>query len=63
MPIAVILDRMRPKLPQLFGRLPKALLVVMPVPAYSEKDQRQPTTNTARPMVPARHGLCQHLSV
>ncbi|MDT7818307.1 MAG: hypothetical protein QOJ42_8223, partial [Acidobacteriaceae bacterium] len=33
------LDRMRPKLPQLFGRLPKATLVVMPVPAYSEKDQ------------------------
>jgi uncharacterized protein (DUF885 family) len=33
------LDRMRPKLPQLFGRLPKAPLVVMPVPAYSEKDQ------------------------
>ncbi|MGB8537403.1 MAG: DUF885 domain-containing protein [Acidobacteriaceae bacterium] len=33
------LDRMRPKLPQLFGRLPKAPLVVMPVPAYSEKDE------------------------
>ncbi len=33
------LDRMRPKLPQLFGRLPKAPLVVMAVPAYSEKDQ------------------------
>jgi len=33
------LDRMRPKLPQLFGRLPKAPLVVMPVPAYTEKDQ------------------------
>jgi uncharacterized protein (DUF885 family) len=33
------LDRMRPKLPQLFGRLPKASVVVMPVPAYSEKDQ------------------------
>ena len=33
------LDRMRPKLPQLFGRLPKAPLVVMPVPAYAEKDQ------------------------
>jgi uncharacterized protein (DUF885 family) len=33
------LDRMRPKLPQLFGRLPKATLVVMPVPAYIEKDQ------------------------
>jgi uncharacterized protein (DUF885 family) len=33
------LDRMRPKLPQLFGRLPKAPVVVKPVPAYSEKDQ------------------------
>ena len=33
------LNRMRPKLPQLFGRLPKAPVVVMPVPAYSEKDQ------------------------
>jgi uncharacterized protein (DUF885 family) len=33
------LDRMRPKLPQLFGRLPKATVVVMPVPAYVEKDQ------------------------
>jgi uncharacterized protein (DUF885 family) len=34
-----VLDRMRPKLPELFGRLPKAPLVVMPVPAYLEKDQ------------------------
>jgi uncharacterized protein (DUF885 family) len=33
------LDRMRPKLPQLFGRLPKAPLVVKPVPEYMEKDQ------------------------
>jgi uncharacterized protein (DUF885 family) len=33
------LDRMRPKLPQLFGRLPKAPLVVEPVPDYEEKDQ------------------------
>jgi uncharacterized protein (DUF885 family) len=33
------LDHMRPKLPQLFGRLPKATVVVMPVPAYIEKDQ------------------------
>jgi uncharacterized protein (DUF885 family) len=33
------LDQMRPKLPQLFGRLPKASLVVMPVPDYAEKDQ------------------------
>ena len=33
------LDRMRPKLPQLFGRLPKAPLVVAAVPDYEEKDQ------------------------
>jgi uncharacterized protein (DUF885 family) len=33
------LDRMHPKLPQLFGRLPKATVVVMPVPTYIEKDQ------------------------
>jgi uncharacterized protein (DUF885 family) len=33
------LDQMRPKLPQLFGRLPKAPLIVMPVPSYLEKDQ------------------------
>jgi len=33
------LDRMRPKLPQLFGRLPKATVIVTPVPAYIEKDQ------------------------
>ena len=30
---------MKPKLPQLFGRLPKAPLEVVPVPAYMEKDQ------------------------
>ena len=33
------LDRMRPKLPQLFGHLPKAPLVVAAVPDYAEKDQ------------------------
>jgi uncharacterized protein (DUF885 family) len=33
------LDQMRPKLPQLFGRLPKAPLIVAPVPGYTEKDQ------------------------
>ena len=33
------LDNMRPKLPQLFGRLPKAPLVVEAVPQYMEKDQ------------------------
>jgi uncharacterized protein (DUF885 family) len=30
---------MQPKLPELFGRLPKAPLEVVPVPAYAEKDQ------------------------
>ncbi len=30
---------MKPQLPQLFGVLPKAPLVVVPVPAYMEKDQ------------------------
>jgi uncharacterized protein (DUF885 family) len=33
------IDRMRPKLPELFGRLPKAPLIVMPVPDFLEKDQ------------------------
>lgn len=32
------IDGMRPKLPQLFGRLPKAPLEVKAVPAYMEKD-------------------------
>jgi uncharacterized protein (DUF885 family) len=33
------IDHMRPKLPELFGRLPKAPLTVEAVPAYIEKDQ------------------------
>ncbi len=33
------LDQMRPKLPQLFARLPKAPLVVAAVPEFMEKDQ------------------------
>ena len=33
------IDQMRPRLPQLFGRLPKAPLVVKPVPAYQEQQQ------------------------
>ncbi len=32
-------DGMRPKLPQLFGRLPKAQMEVVPMPSYVEKDQ------------------------
>jgi uncharacterized protein (DUF885 family) len=30
---------MKPKLPELFGRLPRAPLEIVPVPAYMEKDQ------------------------
>lgn len=33
------IDRMKPRLPELFGTLPKAPLVVVPVPQYMEKDQ------------------------
>jgi uncharacterized protein (DUF885 family) len=33
--------QMQPKLPELFGRLPKAPLEVVPVPEYMEKDQAQ----------------------
>ncbi|WP_255551144.1 DUF885 domain-containing protein [Granulicella sp. dw_53] len=33
------LDQMKPRLPELFGRLPKAPLEVVAVPAYVEKDQ------------------------
>jgi uncharacterized protein (DUF885 family) len=33
------LDKMRPKLPELFGRLPKAPLTVEAVPEFMEKDQ------------------------
>ncbi len=32
-------DAMRPKLPQIFGRLPKAQLEVVAMPAYVERDQ------------------------
>jgi uncharacterized protein (DUF885 family) len=32
---------MKPKLPELFGRLPKAPLEIVPVPAYMEKDQAE----------------------
>lgn len=48
------LDKMRPKLPQLFGRLPKASLVVEAIPEYMEKDQapayyEQGTPDGSRP--------------
>ena len=48
------LDKMRPKLPELFGRLPKAPLVVKAVPEYMEKDQapayyEQGTPDGSRP--------------
>lgn len=35
------IDQMRPRLPDLFGHLPKAPLVVAPVPAYMQQDQTQ----------------------
>jgi uncharacterized protein (DUF885 family) len=35
------IDQMRPKLPELFGTLPKAPLVVLPVPEYMQQDQTQ----------------------
>ena len=35
------IDQMRPKLPDLFGTLPKAPLVVQPVPEYMQQDQTQ----------------------
>ncbi|HVT96800.1 MAG TPA: DUF885 domain-containing protein, partial [Acidobacteriaceae bacterium] len=48
------LDKMRPKLPDLFGRLPKAPLRVEAVPAFMEKDQapayyEQGTPDGSRP--------------
>jgi uncharacterized protein (DUF885 family) len=48
------LDKMRPKLPELFGRLPKAPLTVEAVPAFMEKDQapayyEQGTPDGSRP--------------
>jgi len=35
------IDQMRPRLPELFGHLPKAPLVVAPVPTYMQQDQTQ----------------------
>jgi len=35
------IDQMRPRLPELFGTLPKAPLVVLPVPEYMQQDQTQ----------------------
>jgi len=48
------LDKMRPKLPEYFGRLPKAPLTVEAVPAFMEKDQapayyEQGTPDGSRP--------------
>jgi uncharacterized protein (DUF885 family) len=40
---------MQPKLPELFGRLPKAPLQVVPVPAYVEKDQAAAYYNNGTP--------------
>ncbi|MGB6610904.1 MAG: DUF885 domain-containing protein [Acidobacteriaceae bacterium] len=48
------IDKMRPKLPELFNRLPKAPLTVAAVPAFMEKDQapayyEQGTPDGSRP--------------
>jgi uncharacterized protein (DUF885 family) len=33
------IDQIKPRLPELFGRLPKAPLIIQPVPEYTEKEQ------------------------
>jgi uncharacterized protein (DUF885 family) len=48
------IDQMRPKLPELFGKLPKAPLEVVPMPSFIEKDQaaadyQQGTPDGTRP--------------
>jgi uncharacterized protein (DUF885 family) len=48
------IDRMKPQLPKLFGRLPKADLVVMPVEEFREKEAsgaqyNQPAADGSRP--------------
>jgi uncharacterized protein (DUF885 family) len=48
------IDQMRPKLPELFGKLPKAPLEVVPMPSFIEKDQaaadyEQGTPDGSRP--------------
>jgi uncharacterized protein (DUF885 family) len=40
---------MKPKLPELFGRLPKAPLEIVPVPSYVEKDQAAAYYNNGTP--------------
>ena len=43
------IGQMEPKLPELFGHLPKAKLIVMPVEAYREKDASGAEYVEARP--------------
>lgn len=43
------IDRMRPKLPELFGTLPKAKLEVVEMPAYIAKDQAEAVYNQGSP--------------
>ncbi len=43
------IGEMKAKLPELFGRLPKASLEVLPVPAYVEKDQAAAYYNDGTP--------------
>ena len=46
--IADYIDQMYAKLPQLFGRLPKAKLMVMPVEEFREKEASGAQYNRAR---------------
>ena len=43
------IDQMRPKLPELFGTLPKAPLIVLPVPDTCNRTRLRPTTCRERP--------------
>ena len=45
---------MKPKLPELFGRLPKAPLDVVAMPAFVEKDQAAAYYDRARRMEAGR---------
>ena len=58
------IDRMRPKLPELFGRLPKAPLIVMPVPDLSREGSGSGLLLSRRAgRVPAGHGVRQHVQI
>ena len=56
------IDGMKPKLPQLFGRLPKAGLTVEAVPAFLEKDSAFAYYEAGTPDG-KRPGMCLHLHI